>query len=98
MSGENKFGAATRGAQSGGGEASFATIAAGENKFALLHAHAMQVGGVVQAQETAFGFAAGGKFREHSRHVPANALHTAGGVKFGEETNQHALSLPRALR
>src|SRR2546430_2013259 len=49
-----------------------------------------------QAEKAAIHAAAGGEFCEHGRQVAAGPLHSAGGVQFGKESNEHAESLTSA--
>src|SRR5262249_2250220 len=78
-------------------ESTLGASAAGEDELAIAHGHAMEFWRVLQAEEAAFEPAARRKVTHHRRNVTSNALHTSRRVQFGEETNQHALSLPSAV-
>ena len=96
MRGENQLGVPPRRAQRRRGEAPFCALASGEDEFTRSHGHAMQVRGVVQAEQPAFHAAAGSEFGEHRRQVAAGALHSAGGFQLRKEADNHAQSLPSA--
>ena len=87
---------AASGAKSGGGKAALRALAAGENKFAAAHGHAVKFRRVIEAEETAFHGTAGGKLREDGGDVTAGALNAAGGVQFRKYADEHWLSLPSA--
>ena len=77
-------------------EAAFGALAPGENKFASRDRHAMQLRGVIQAEQAAFHAAARGEFRHHRRQMAARSLDSPGRFQFREETDNHAQSLPTA--
>src|SRR5450631_1174546 len=54
MRGENELGVAAGAAHGGGGEAALSAFAAGENKFAAAYGHAMELRGIIEAEEAAF--------------------------------------------
>ena len=56
----------------------------------------MKLARIIQAEETTLPPAARSKFRQHCRQVAPHTLYPAGAVQFGEEANNHALSLPSA--
>jgi hypothetical protein len=79
-------------------ESRLSASAAGEYEFARTDAHAVQFGGIVQAEQPAFHSMAGGKFVHHSGNVPPGTLHSAGSVQLREESKEHATSLPSAAQ
>jgi hypothetical protein len=98
MTRQNNFYFAPGGTQSRRNEASLGAVASGEHEFAPSQHHAVQLGRIVQADQPAFHPPAGRKFAHHCRHMAARALHPAGCIQFREESDEHALSLPRAAR
>jgi hypothetical protein len=98
MSSQNDFHFAPGGPQSCRYEASFSAVTPGENEFALSQRHAVELGRIVQADQPAFHSPGGRKFAHHCRHMAARALHPPGRIQFREESDEHALSLPRAAR
>ncbi len=93
MRGEDEFRAAASGAQSVGRESQLAAIGAGEDKFAVAHAHSVEFLRVVEAEEAGLHFVGGGVLAHHKGEMAAGALDAAGCVQFGEEANKHAVSL-----
>ncbi len=96
VSGEKQLGLASRSPQGGGDQARFASLAAGEDKLAASRREAVELGRVIQGEDAALHVAAGREFREDGRQMAADALDSAGGFEFGEETDDHAPSLPSA--
>ena len=87
--GEDEFGVAASAAHGGGGEAAFGAFAAGENKFAAAYGHAVELVGIIEAEEAALHGAAGGEFGEHGGEVAAGALDAAGSVEFRKYADEH---------
>ncbi len=87
---------AASGAKSGGGKSALGALAPGENKFAAAHGHAVKFRGIIEAEETAFHAAAGGKFGEDGCEVAAGALNAAWRVQFRKYADEHWVSLPSA--
>ena len=75
----------------------FAALASREHKMAFAYGHAVQFARIVQREKTAIHAAAVSEFFHHCGNVPTGALHPAGGVEFGKEADEHALSLPSAV-
>ena len=96
MPGEDQFCVAASSSKSGGGEAALGAVAAGENKFAAAHGHAVKFRRVIEAEETAFHGTAGGKLREDGCDVAAGALNAAWRIQFRKYADEHWVSLPSA--
>jgi hypothetical protein len=77
-------------------ESRFAALASCEYDFPPRHKHPVQLRRVIQAQQAAAHLAVCRKFAKHSRQMPAGALHSAGRVQLGEQSNDHAPSLTTA--
>ena len=50
---------------------------------------------VVQTQEAVFHIVGGREFAEDESKMTTGTLNAAGGVEFGKESNQHAVSLTK---
>jgi hypothetical protein len=96
MPGEHQFCVAASSAKSGGRKAALGALATSENKFAAAYGHAVKFRRVIEAEETAFHGAAGGKLREDGGDVAAGALNAAWGVQFRKYADEHWVSLPSA--
>jgi hypothetical protein len=75
-------------------ESRLSASATSEDEFARADAHAVQLGGVVQAEQPALHSVAHGELIHHCGNVPPGALHSAGSVQLREESKEHATSLP----
>ena len=50
---------------------------------------------VIQAEHAVFHLPRGRKFAENECHVAAGSLDAAGSIEFGEESDEHAVSLTK---
>jgi len=91
---KDEFRAAPRRAECGGQQPGFPPIGSSENEFPVVHPHAVQFLRVIDAQEAIVHFVSGSVFAQDKSDVPASALDTAGSIQFGEESYEHAVSLP----
>src|SRR6266481_6482227 len=92
--GQNQFCFAPRRSQRRHRESPFGAVVPRKHKFPPSERHPVQLGRIIQTEQTVFHAAVGGEFREHRRQVAARTLYPAGRVQFGKESNKHAESLP----
>lgn len=93
MSGQNEFGTPARGFQCRRHKSCFSPGGAGKDKFAIANAHAVQILGIVQAEEPILHLFRSREFAEEKRQMSASALNSARSIKFRKESNQHGLSM-----
>ena len=79
-------------------EPRFAASRAGEHKFALSDAHAMQILRVVQAEQSILQILCNSIFTDEKSQMSPGTLDSAGSLQFWKVSNQHEVSMTNRVQ